>query len=67
MKCDDDVVEAGILFLDDKLLLAEGGQRLCYLHPTDSTKIIKILPQRVASDNQNELESVYLGYLLKER
>ncbi|NRA19202.1 MAG: hypothetical protein HRU05_01835 [Oceanospirillaceae bacterium] len=66
MKCDDDVVEAGILFLDDKLLLAEGGQRLCYLHPTDSTKIIKILPQRVASDNQNELESVYLGYLLKK-
>ena len=51
--------------LDRSLLLAKGGERICYIHPNDNTKIIKVLYTKGTHNNQNELEYIYYEYLNK--
>ncbi len=51
------------LKLDDSLLLGKGHERLCYIHPGDNTKVIKIPHKKQKTRNQNELESTYYEYL----
>lgn len=55
------------LNLDDNLLIAKGGERSCYLHPTDNTKVIKTLHTQGTHNNQNELEFNYMSYLKKRK
>ena len=43
------------LVLDKKYFLAKGGERTCYIHPHDETKVIKVLHVRGKHNNQNEL------------
>ena len=31
------------IILTDKYFIARGGERDCYLHPFDSTKVVKVL------------------------
>ena len=47
--------------------IARGGERDCYIHPLDSTKVIKITHgySDEASRNQNDLEYKYFEYLKK--
>lgn len=51
------------LKLDESLLLGKGHERLCYIHPGDNTKVIKIPHKKQKTRNQNELESTYYEYL----
>lgn len=51
------------LTLDDSLLLGRGHERLCYIHPDDATKVIKIGHKKTR--NQNEIESIYYDYLAR--
>ncbi len=53
------------LILDDIYLLAKGGERSCYIHPHDETKVIKVLHTLGSHNNQNELEYSYIKYLKK--
>ena len=54
-----------ILELSDTLIIAKGGERTCYSHPLDSTKVIKILHALKTHNNQNELEYSYMKFLDK--
>lgn len=52
--------------LNDELLIAKGGERACYLHPEDATKVIKVLYSSTPThNNQNQLEYIYMNYLKK--
>lgn len=51
------------LTLDESLLLGKGHERLCYIHPDDATKVIKIGHKKTR--NQNELEATYYEYLAR--
>ena len=53
------------LVLDEKYFLAKGGERACYIHPTDKTKVIKVLNTLGNHNNQNDLEYSYIQYLRK--
>lgn len=55
------------IFLDDSLLIAKGGERDCYLHPHDNTKVIKTLHKKDEHNNQNELEYSYMKYITKRK
>ena len=55
------------LYLSDELLLAKGGERLCYLHPYDPTKVIKITSKKRVNRSQNKLDDVYHRYLMKSK
>lgn len=51
------------LVLHDNLLIGKGGERSCYLHPLDSTKVIKVVFAKGTHNRQNELEHTYFRYL----
>ena len=52
------------LKLSDELLLAKGGERFCFIHPEDNTKIIKVLnPSLNKHNQQNLLEYKYYSFL----
>ena len=54
--------------LNNDLLLAKGGERACYIHPNDDTKVIKILYSNLPKHNdQNKLEFIYMNYLKKKK
>jgi len=53
------------LKLDKSLLLGKGHERLCYIHPEDNTKVIKIAHKELDSRNQNKVESIYYEYLYR--
>ncbi len=55
------------LILDNNLLIAKGGERDCYLHPNDNSKVIKTLHTQGNHNNQNELEFNYMNYLKKRK
>ncbi len=52
--------------LDDTLILGKGNLRLCYLHPDDSSKVIKVAYKDQNVRNQNEVEEIYYKYLEKK-
>ncbi len=56
-----------IIKLDDSLLIAKGGERVCYIHPNDNRKIIKILYKKGSHNNQNSLEYIYMNYLTSKK
>ena len=56
-----------ILTKDD--FIARGGERDCYIHPLDSTKVIKVLHtnNNETNRNQNNLDYKYFKFLEKSR
>ncbi len=56
-----------MLVLKDEDLLAKGGERYCFVHPEDSTKVIKIVYTQGVHNNQNELEFNYYSLLKKRK
>ncbi|AXH10230.1 hypothetical protein CP960_03695 [Malaciobacter halophilus] len=50
--------------LSNKYFLAKGGERDCYIHPNDNSKVIKIVHRKGKHNNQNELEYIYNKFLL---
>lgn len=54
------------LQLSKNLILAEGGERICYNHPSDTSKIIKI-EKHTAHNEQNKLEEKYYRFLEKQK
>lgn len=56
-----------VLALKEKDLLAKGGERLCFVHPHDVTKVIKIVYTHGVHNNQNELEFNYYSLLKKRK
>lgn len=53
------------LILNKKLFIANGGERNCYTHLNDYTKVIKVVHRKGYHNMQNELEYKYYQYLLK--
>ncbi len=51
--------------LSKELLIAKGGERDCYIHPNDETKIIKVLRKDGIHNKQNALEYSYMQYIKK--
>lgn len=49
--------------LDQALKLGEGNERICYLHPTETDKIIKVTKLSSNNRNQNQIEALYLREL----
>ncbi|WP_417328592.1 YrbL family protein [Halarcobacter sp.] len=56
-----------MITLNKNLLIAKGGERDCYLHPDDNTKVIKTLHKKDEHNNQNELEYSYMKYIRKRK
>lgn len=56
-----------MLVLKEEDLLAKGGERLCFVHPQDATKVIKIVYTHGVHNNQNELEFNYYAILKKRK
>lgn len=54
------------LKLNDSLLLGKGNERLCYVHPDDPSKIIKVPYRNRNARSQNRLEALYYAYLEKK-
>lgn len=53
------------LVLTEDLIIAKGSAVICYEHPNDSSKIIKISHQKKFYKNQNQIENIYYNYLKK--
>lgn len=51
-----------LIQLNKSLIFAEGGERVCYDHPEDNNKIIKIEKEN-SLNSQNKLEEVYYRFL----
>jgi len=51
--------------LSDSLFIGKGNERLCYIHPEDATKVIKIAHKHQNARNQNAIEAIYNDYLEK--
>ena len=49
--------------LDKNKLLAKGNERLCYIHPEDETKVIKITHKKGGGRSQNKMEANYYACL----
>jgi hypothetical protein len=55
-----------MISLNENDKIATGSERACYIHPHDSTKIIKIVYQQSQTTNQNTLEYKYYKELEKQ-
>lgn len=44
-------------------VIGEGNERICYQHPNNKSKVIKITKSDVKSRKQNEIDSIYYKYL----
>jgi len=53
------------LVLNEKYFLAKGGERNCYIHPNDASKVIKIVHRNEKHNEQNKLEYKYYNFLQK--
>ena len=51
------------VILKDEDLIAEGGERFCFVHPNDVNKVIKIVYTQGVHNNQNELDFIYISFL----
>lgn len=52
-----------MLVLNDKLYIAKGAERKAFLHPEDSSKLIKVEYHNHIGRNQNDLDIYYYAYL----
>lgn len=55
------------LNLTQDLFIAKGGERDCYTHPFDNTKVVKVLRKDVENRNQNDLDYKYFQFLKKKK
>ncbi|BFU76837.1 PhoP regulatory network protein YrbL [Arcobacter sp. 15-2] len=56
------------VILNDDLLIAKGSGRACYIHPEDSTKVIKVTySEEGISNDQNFIDYEYSKYLRKHK
>ncbi len=55
-----------MIILGESLLIAKGGERDCYIHPDDETKVIKVLHKEGTHNNQNKLEYSYMKYIKRK-
>ncbi len=53
--------------IDEKLYLAKGEERKCYIHPQDSSKIVKLEYSNATGRNQNDLDIYYHEYLARKK
>ena len=53
--------------LKEKDIIAKGGERTCYQHPQDNTKLIKIIHAKGKHNQQNLLEHIYMSFLKKKK
>lgn len=56
-----------IIFIDERKILGIGNERVCFIHPDDSSKCIKINKPGVIHRNQNKIESYYLSGLKQRK
>ncbi len=56
-----------MLRLDDRLLVGKGGERGCYLHPEDPSKVVKVVLAQGEHNRQNELEYTYFRHLERKK
>jgi hypothetical protein len=52
-----------LLFIDENKILGSGNERICFIHPTDETKCLKINQPDIIHRNQNKIERYYLNKL----
>jgi hypothetical protein len=50
-----------------KLLIGKGNERLCYIHPFEDTKVIKITYNKNKTREQNKIEYIYYQILKKRK
>jgi hypothetical protein len=55
------------IVLSQEYLIAKGGERLCFVHPDDNKKVIKVVYSNGIHNNQNELEFNYYAFLKKRK
>ena len=55
-----------MIALSKKLILGKGSERICYIHPLDKNKVIKIFYNQKSTNNQNILEYKYFKFLEKK-
>ncbi len=53
--------------LDNSFFIGKGGERVCYAHPHDNSKVIKIIYKKGKHNNQNQLDYKYYSFLKKQR
>ncbi|MGB7401959.1 MAG: YrbL family protein [Arcobacter sp.] len=53
------------IILNEEYFLSKGGERNCYIHPNDNSKVIKIVHRQEKHNEQNKLEYMYYNYLQK--
>ena len=49
--------------LTNAIKIGEGNERVCYEHPNDNSKVIKVTKQNIKSREQNKIDNVYYKYL----
>ena len=54
------------IILNEDHFLSKGGERNCYIHPNDNSKVIKIVHRQEKHNEQNKLEYMYYNYLEKK-
>ena len=46
--------------LEEQNIIAKGGERTCYIHPQDNTKLIKVVHTKGKHNQQNLLKHIYM-------
>ncbi len=52
--------------LHEDLLLGQGNARYCYIHPEDSSKLIKVEKTKDLKKQQNKIDYIYYAYLVSQ-
>lgn len=52
-----------LLFIDEKKILGMGNERVCFIHPNDETKCIKVNQPGIVHRSQNKIEEYYFSKL----
>ena len=56
-----------VLELKDELFIGKGNERICFLHPKDPKKVIKVKYNNINGRNQNIIEYRYYNHLKKNK
>ena len=55
-----------MVVLNEKQFIGKGSERACYIDPRDENKVIKVVHVTISLNNQNELDYIYMKYLIKK-
>ena len=55
-----------VIVLNEKLLVGEGNERLCFINPNNKERVIKITKKNVNGREQNKIDSMYYSFLVKQ-